>query len=94
MHLRQRLFATFICCHVAAWFATPEAFAPVVASTVYLPLMLLKEIGVAVFTTAKSGGWSSPSLLGWAIIFLLWLIIWWVVAFVLSYLLQKRDSNV
>ncbi|NOT67020.1 MAG: hypothetical protein HOP04_01610 [Methylophilaceae bacterium] len=63
----------------------PHSFlSPWAAWSVYLPLMPLSALGLPVFTIGESGGWVSPSLLGWLTTALFWVIIWWVSA-VLAY---------
>ena len=54
--------------------------APALAATVYLPLWPLGSMGLPVWMTAESGGWSAPSLLGWLIVAFVWFTIWWLVS--------------
>ena len=93
MHPRWPIFAALIGIHAAAVFFSPETLAPAVAGSVYLPLMPLKVAGVPVFAVAESGGWPSPSLLGWVLVLLLWFAIWLVVASFLSRLFKKMSGH-
>ena len=52
--------------------------------SVYLPLMLLKAVGLPVYAGAESGGWASPSPLGWAAVAVVWGLVWWLVAGLLA----------
>lgn len=83
------LFAALAGSHAAAAFFAPAAFAPAVAGSVYLPLMPLQAAGVPVFAAAQSGGWPAPSLLGWAVVLVVWFAIWWAAAHFLSRLFSK-----
>jgi len=46
--------------------------APLIAGSVYLPLMPLQQMGVPVFGSGESGGWAAPSVLGWATVIVVW----------------------
>jgi len=87
---RWVLFAAFAGAHTAAALFTPVALAPAMAGSVYLPLLPLHAAGVPVLAAAAPGGWSSPSLLGWAVVLLAWLAIWWAGAHLLSQLFARR----
>ena len=76
MRLNWFLFAVLAGTHATAVLVAPERLAPALAGSVYLPLLPLKAVGIPVFATAESGGWASPSLLGWATVFLL---VWYLV---------------
>ena len=93
MRLHWLLFAALAGTHAAAVLVAPEGLAPALAGSVYLPLLPLKAVGIPVFAAAESGGWASPSLLGWATVFLLWSAIWWVAALTLSRLLSRCTRN-
>jgi hypothetical protein len=90
MRLRIILFCIFVMAHVVMAFLPFEAIAPVVGASVYLPLLLLKQIGLPVFAAGASGGWSSPSVLGWLILAIFWAIVWWAFAsFIARYFLNR-----
>jgi len=93
MNFRGPLFVVLVASHAAVTLAAPDALAPALAGAVYLPLMVLHAAGVPVFVAAASGGWSAPSLLGWVIVGLLWLAVWWGVASVVSRLLLRRGGH-
>jgi hypothetical protein len=63
--------------------------APMLAGSVYVPLLGLEGIGVPVFSSAPSGGWQTPNPLGWGIVVLLWLSIWWCLAGVMAKVCRK-----
>lgn len=64
---------------VAAGDVLPAALAPAIAGTLYLPLWPLSALGMPVFSPAASGGWASPSLLGWLSFLAIWSLLWWLV---------------
>jgi hypothetical protein len=78
--------------HASLLWGAPALLAPAVAGSVYLPLMLLQALGISLFAAAESGGWAAPSLLGWSLVGLLWLGIWWTLAGLLARLLQGRNN--
>jgi hypothetical protein len=92
MHPRWFIFAVFVSIHAAAaaGLFSSEILAPVVAGSIYLPLMPLESLGIPVFAPAESGGWPSPSLLGWETIVSLWSALWLVMATFLSRLFTKN----
>lgn len=69
---------------VASADALPEAVAPVIAGTVYLPLWLLQAAGLPVFGPAESAGWAGPSLLGWVLVAAIWATLWWLLVTALA----------
>jgi hypothetical protein len=90
--LRSPLFLALTGCHALAALFPPTVLAPAIAGSIYIPLLPLKAIGVPVFGTAQSGGWSSPSLIGWVVVIILWLVIWWAVAYLVSRLFSRLGS--
>ena len=44
------------------------------AATVYLPLLLFQAMGLTV--TRASGGWASPTVLGWTLVAAFWALAW------------------
>lgn len=92
MHPRWLIFGVLVCLHAAAGSFSPESLAPVVAGSIYLPLMPLEAIGAPVFGRAESGGWAAPSLLGWVVVLALWAAIWFTLATFLSRLFTKRSG--
>lgn len=92
MHLRWPLFIALIGTHAAATFFSPDRLAPVLAGAIYIPLILLQAVGAPVFATAESGGWPAPAPLGWLVVIVLWLAVWWAVALLTSRLFSRwRD---
>ena len=55
----------------------PDAWAALLAGTVYGPLWGAEWLGLPVHGNAASGGWPAPSLLGWALLAVLWFSLWW-----------------
>ena len=97
MRSRGILFGLLCGIHLAAVLFTPEFLAPAIAGTIYLPLMPFNFIELPVFGSAESGGWAAPSLLGWAIDFIFWVVVWWALASFLQYIylnhLKKNKSK-
>ena len=81
---RRCLFAALVLLHVAGVLWAPQALAPFMAGTVYVPLMLLKAVGLPVYAAAAAGGWASPSPLGWAAVAVVWGLVWGLVAGLLA----------
>jgi hypothetical protein len=68
----------------------PEAWAPALATTVYLPLWPLSAVGLPVFGPAPSGGWPGPSGLGWGLLFLTWAAAWSIPMLAVAKLWPRR----
>lgn len=83
------LFATLVLLHTAGVLFAPRSLSPLIAGSVYLPLMPLRQIGAPVFGSGESGGWAAPSILGWAIVIVVWAVTWWAVA-KLTFALWRR----
>ncbi|EPX62775.1 hypothetical protein D187_008963 [Cystobacter fuscus DSM 2262] len=77
MRLRLVLWGSLLTLQVLATAFPPEAIAPAVAGSVYLPLMALRAVGLPVFGRAESGGWPGPSPLGWILVATFWAAVWW-----------------
>lgn len=82
----RHLFAALVLLHVAVVLFAPGPLAPLVAGSVYLPLMPLQQIGFPVFGSSESGGWAAPSALGWTTVIVVWGVTWWAVAKLTSWL--------
>jgi hypothetical protein len=67
----------------------PEGLAPVIAGSVYLPLVLLHGLGLPVFGAAESGGWPAPSIMGWTLVALIWSSVWWLLFAAVDRLLMR-----
>lgn len=95
MHARWFIFAAFVLLHAAAatGLFSSEILAPVVAGSIYLPLLPLEAVGIPVFAPGESGGWAPPSRLGWMLVVLLWSALWLVMATLLSHLFTKRGGR-
>jgi len=93
MRARWILFAVLSGGHFTVALVAPRALAPAIAGSVYVPLMLFKSAGVPVFSAAEPGGWSAPSWLGWVIVLIVWLAIWWAVASLLSHILSRLNRD-
>ena len=79
-HRSWHLFAALLLLHAAGVLFKPAPFAPLIAGSVYLPLMPLQQMGIPVFGSGEAGGWASPSLLGWTAVVAVWAVTWWAVA--------------
>lgn len=89
-HLRWFFFVVLVGSHAALAWLSPEGLAPLIAGSLYLPLLPLQAIGLPVFATGESGGWPAPSVLGWALALLVWLALWWAMATLLARLLARH----
>ena len=65
-HRSWHLFALLVFLRAACVLFMPGPLAPLIAGSVYLPLMPLQQMGIPVFSSRESGGWAAPSALGWA----------------------------
>lgn len=92
MNFRATIFVLMSTQHLLAAFSNSEIFSPIAAGSIYLPLMGLEMIGIPVFMTGNSGGWASPSVLGWILAFALWAALWWVVSGAVHKAWRKRNS--
>ena len=93
MHPRFIAVLTLVAAHAAAILAAshlPDRLATVVAGSIYLPLMPFDALGLPVFGTAGSWGWASPSGLGWGVLVVVWVGLWWAVVEGLSCILRPR----
>jgi hypothetical protein len=68
----------------------PDRIAALVAGSIYLPLLPLNALGLPVFGRAVSGGWASPSVLGWGLLGVFWASLWWTVIFGLARVFRYR----
>ena len=89
---RRCLFAALVFLHSGGVLFAPQVLAPVMAGSVYLLLMLLKAVGLPVYTGAESGGWASPSPLGWVAIAVVWGLVWWLVAGLLARVICRKAN--
>jgi hypothetical protein len=94
MRLRLALWGSLLLLQLLAIASPPDAIAPAAAGSVYVPLMVLRALGLPVFAAAESLGWQSPSLLGWAMVAVFWAIVWWNVVWLLNYLIRRRIGEV
>lgn len=94
MRLRLALWGSLLMLQLLVTASPPEAMAPTVAGSIYLPLTFFWQLGLPVFTTAESGGWAAPSLLGWVVVAAFWAVWWWSAASLVSYLVRRRIDNV
>lgn len=93
--MRVLLVVALLCLHaasVALSASLPEAIAPAVAATVYLPLWPLSAAGVPVFAGAAAGGWGSPSVAGWLVLLVVWSLLWWSVVATVSRFRRRRAT--
>jgi len=94
MRLRVALWGVFLVLQCLAIAFHPEAIAPVVAGSIYVPLLVFRELGLPVLAAAESGGWSAPSILGWSVVAAFWAVLWWGVASFISPLLRRAFNRV
>ena len=92
--MRSRyLFAVLVLLHTGGLLSAPEYFSPFIAGSLYLPLTLLKIAGLPVYASAEAWGWSSPSVLGWAAISVIWGAIWWWVAKLATWAWRQKVAS-
>ena len=88
--MRSRyIFAMLVLLHVSGFLFPPGPFASFIGNSVYLPLTLLKVIGLPVYASAQAWGWASPSPFGWLAVIIVWGLIWWQVASLAAWALRK-----
>ena len=93
MHPRFIAVLTLVAAHAAAIVAAshlPDRLAAVVAGSIYLPLMPFDALGLPVFGRAESWGWASPSVLGWGVLVVVWVGLWWAVVSGLARIFRTR----
>lgn len=97
MYRRVVLFLALCALHVVPFYLhISESMAPLWAASIYLPLLGLKALGIPVFSTGISGGWQSPSWIGWTVVVLFWTSVWWSLAgfaFRLADLYERRAEK-
>lgn len=89
---RHYLFAALVLLHLSGFLFPPDGLAPLISSSVYLPLTLLKMTGLPVYASAEAWGWASPSTFGWAAVSMIWAAIWWWVAKLAAWGFHRRWS--
>lgn len=96
MQARFVAVLTLVAAHATAIIAAPHLpprLAAVVAGSIYLPLLLFDALGLPVFGHAESGGWPSPSVLGWGVLCVLWLGLWWMVGHGIARFFRSRARS-
>ena len=96
MSRRPRILAwlVLVATHLAAglwgWVAGGDRLAAIVAGSIYLPLWPFDKLGVPVF---RQTAWffPPPTALGWAIIFMFWLIAYWYVATLVTWVIARHN---
>jgi len=83
------LFAALAFAHAGGVLLSPEALAPFFAGSIYLPLTLMKFIGLPVYAATEGWGWASPSRFGWVAIIVFWGLVWWAVARLVAKVLRR-----
>ncbi|NMO16631.1 hypothetical protein HPC49_20490 [Pyxidicoccus fallax] len=93
MRLRLGLWALLLVLQFLVTASPPEALAPAVAGSVYLPLMALRALGLPVISAAESGGWGGPSALGLMAVVVFWAAVWWGVVSLVGRVLTARQTR-
>ncbi|MFP2905133.1 hypothetical protein ACLESD_08770 [Pyxidicoccus sp. 3LFB2] len=93
MRLRLALWGSLLTLQFLATASPPEALAPAVAGSVYLPLMALRALGLPVLGRAESGGWAGPSLLGVMAVAVFWGAVWWGVVSLVARLWRAQGPR-
>lgn len=90
MRLRWVSWGVLLALHLLTLVFPPEFAAPALGGSVYLPLMVLDALGLPVYARAESGGWASPSLLGWTAVAVIWAAVWWGVVSLVARWRRRR----
>lgn len=93
MRLRLTLWCLLLILQFLATALLPEAIAPAVAGSIYAPLFIFDAAGLPVFSGTESGGWASPSPVGWLVVVVFWAAVWWGVVSFAGYLLKRRIKH-
>ena len=92
MRTRAIIWLTLVSAHLGAgawgWGAGNDRLAAIVAGSIYLPLWPLDQIGVPVF---RQMGWMFPPLtyLGWLSIVVFWLVAYWYLVALFTWLWSR-----
>ena len=89
MTVHRLLFICLLAAHGGLLAAMPKQLAPLLAGSIYLPLLPLQEIGIPVMLAPQSGGWAAPAPLGWTLVLIFWPLVWWWMARCLSVIAKK-----
>jgi hypothetical protein len=78
-------------CFLAATYGV-GVLQPIVTTSIFGPLRLMSAVGLPVFASVPSGGWATPTLIGWALIVGMWLTIWYGVASAFDFFFQTDQT--
>lgn len=79
------LFLILIAAHTALVFYPPDLMQDLAGATIYIPFVLFQKLGLPVGISSDSG-WSEPNFFGYTLIVIVWLVFWFLVAYMLSFL--------
>lgn len=94
MRLAHKIAAALLILHALAyaavlflpWYGPTADFAGL---TVYLPLFIFNWLGLPVFQSSGSWGWSSPSGLGIVMVIIFWLGVWLCLGYLVERLIKR-----
>jgi hypothetical protein len=95
MRSRTIAFIGLTVLHLACYLAATNGIGvlqPVVATSIFGPLRLMSAAGLPVLASMPSGGWATPTIVGWALIVGMWLIIWYGVASAFDFFFQADQT--
>lgn len=87
------LHVSFVFLLSTEWAVHAVWFTNVVSATLFLPLLLFKTIGLPVFGHGEGFGWAPFTILGWVLLCLFWVMVYWGFATLANWLLLKTRSN-
>ncbi len=94
MSARFYIWLLFVVVHIGAglwgWVVGGDSFATVVSGSIYLPLLPLENLGLPVL---RQGAWifAPPTILGWAVVAIVWAIVYWCIATFVAWLIARRS---
>ena len=94
MRTRFYIWLVLVIVHLSVglwgWVVGADRVAAVVAGSIYFPLLPMEKLGLPVL---RQGSWifAPPTILGWAIVAIVWAVVYWCIAAFLVWLVAKRS---
>ena len=83
------LHVTLVLLMSTKWAVHAVWFTNLVSATLFLPLMLFKTVGLPVFGHSEGFGWATFTMLGWLLLCVFWMMVYWGIATFANRLLFK-----
>ena len=94
MSTRFYIWSLFVVAHLGAglwgWVVGGPFFATVVSGSIYFPLLPLEKLGLPVLRQGTSI-FAPPTILGWTVVAIVWVIVYWCMATFLARLIARRS---